>query len=132
MAKTGKSVKHYYDELTDLKTEKVKKLIEKERSKKQQDVLIHFSSPFTPKPQIMTEAEQKALDMTVELWNQMLELEVLHPSDRSETCRDIHNIQNRIMSRTERRKEIVSSSNEDDEVCTTIYIKKNKPSNTQI
>lgn len=53
----------------------------------------------------MTESEQKTLDITTELWSSFLDLEVLHADDIHEMRRDIHNIQNRIMSRPERRKQ---------------------------
>lgn len=47
----------------------------------------------------MTQKEQAVLKITADLWNAILDLPVLHPSDMRETERDIHNIQNRIMAR---------------------------------
>jgi hypothetical protein len=43
--------------------------------------------------------EQEAIDLTVQLWNAIIELDVLHPMENQEHCRDIHNIQNRLQSR---------------------------------
>jgi hypothetical protein len=45
------------------------------------------------------EQEQKVLDLTARLWNEILKLPVIHPSDRAEYQRDIHDIQNRIAAR---------------------------------
>ncbi len=47
----------------------------------------------------LNEKEKKAIDLTVELWNQILELEEQHSSDRVELCAKIHEIQARIMCR---------------------------------
>ena len=47
----------------------------------------------------LNEKEQKALNLSVELWKALLDLEVIHPDDRKENSIDIHNIQNRICSR---------------------------------
>ena len=52
--------------------------------------------------QNLTEKEAKALDLTRQLWNAILEIEAehsLHPDDIHEHRRDIHNIQNRILAR---------------------------------
>jgi len=54
----------------------------------------------------LNEKEQKALDLTVHLWDALLQLEALHPDDLTEHSRDLHNIQNRIMSRPFVRKHI--------------------------
>lgn len=47
----------------------------------------------------LTGREQEALDASGRLANILAELPVLHDSDWSESARDIHNIQNRILSR---------------------------------
>lgn len=52
----------------------------------------------------MTEDEEKLLDLTVRLWNGFLALPDHHPTDRDEMCRDIHDIQHRLMARATRRK----------------------------
>lgn len=52
--------------------------------------------------QNLTEKEAKALDLTRQLWNALLEIEKehsMHPDDIHEHKRDIHNIQNRILAR---------------------------------
>ena len=51
----------------------------------------------------LTPREKTILQTTVVLWNAICKLEELHPQDREEACRDIHNIQNRIMARPELR-----------------------------
>jgi len=43
--------------------------------------------------------EQEALDLTIQLWNKIMELDILHHNENQEHCRDIHNIQNRLQSR---------------------------------
>jgi hypothetical protein len=50
-----------------------------------------------------TEDERRLLQLTVALWNGFVELPDLHPSDRAEMCRDVHNIQHRLMARAVRR-----------------------------
>jgi len=49
----------------------------------------------------LTFREQEILEMTKKLFQALNELPVLHKSDMAENVRDIHNIQNRIMSRPE-------------------------------
>lgn len=65
--------------------------------------LILKLSPFYTEPQhILNTEEDKALKITSELWNQLIKMEQIisfHPDDMKEHSRDIHNIQNRIMSR---------------------------------
>lgn len=51
----------------------------------------------------LTEKENEALRLTVQLWKALGELEDIHPDDIHENRRDIHNIQNRIMARPEQR-----------------------------
>lgn len=55
---------------------------------------------------ILTEKELKALELTSALWNALLDLdaEYSHPDDIHEHRRDIHDIQNRVMSRAAIRK----------------------------
>lgn len=63
----------------------------------------------------LTEKELQVIDLTVKLWNAILELDVLHPMENQEHCRDIHNIQNRLQSRvflTEKSKPCTKSWNE--------------------
>lgn len=48
----------------------------------------------------VTEQEKKILDMTGEVWNAFLTLPVEHPSDRDEFMRNIHALQNIILSRS--------------------------------
>ena len=50
-------------------------------------------------PRNLNEKEERALEITANLWACLNDLEELHPSDIVEACRDIHNIQNRIMAR---------------------------------
>ena len=45
-----------------------------------------------------TEKLDKAMGLTAELWNIIVSIENKHPMDEKETCTDIHNIQNRILS----------------------------------
>lgn len=40
----------------------------------------------------------KCMDLTVKLWNMFKSIESKHPMDEQETCRDIHDIQNRLFS----------------------------------
>lgn len=47
----------------------------------------------------LTEKELQAIELTTKLWNAIVELDVLHPMENQEHCRDIHNIQNRLQSR---------------------------------
>lgn len=47
----------------------------------------------------MTEQEKEIIDLTVKLWNAYTKLPVIHAADGEETCRDIHNIQNRVLAR---------------------------------
>lgn len=47
----------------------------------------------------MTEQEQAVMDITVQLWNAIKDLPILHASDIPEYLRDIHDIQNRIAAR---------------------------------
>lgn len=50
----------------------------------------------------LTEKEAKAMRLTSELWSTLLEIErehSMHPDDIHEHRRDIHDIQNRILSR---------------------------------
>lgn len=48
----------------------------------------------------LTQQEKEALDLTNELWEKIIKLPVLHDMDNQETCRDIHNIQNRLLARS--------------------------------
>lgn len=43
---------------------------------------------------------KKAIQLTVDLWNTICEIDedLLHKMDKPETCRDIHDIQNRLYS----------------------------------
>lgn len=43
--------------------------------------------------------EQEAIDLTVQLWNKIIELDVLHPNENQDHCKDIRDIQNRLQSR---------------------------------
>ncbi|MBC7907039.1 MAG: hypothetical protein H7Y60_09880 [Rhodospirillaceae bacterium] len=47
----------------------------------------------------LTTKEQRAIELTAQLWNVLVELGGHHPADMAETARDIHNIQNRVMAR---------------------------------
>lgn len=47
----------------------------------------------------LDDKEKKAMDLTVQLWTALLELETEHPDDIHEHRRDIHCIQNRIAAR---------------------------------
>jgi hypothetical protein len=47
----------------------------------------------------LTPAETRALDLSRDLWNAFIALPILNPAEQDETMRDIHNIQNRILSR---------------------------------
>jgi len=40
----------------------------------------------------------KAMDLTVDLWNTIVSITDKHPADEQETARDIHDIQNRLFS----------------------------------
>ena len=51
------------------------------------------------KPRELTIFEEECIRLTVELWNELVVLEELHPDDIHEFRRDIHNIQNRIQAR---------------------------------
>lgn len=53
---------------------------------------------------MLTEAERKILDMTAELWNELIKLPAPHGFDNAEHMRDIHDIQNRILARSARRE----------------------------
>jgi hypothetical protein len=66
--------------------------------------LIKKLSPFYLSDLNSTSKEQEALDLTGQLWNKIIELDVLHQMDNQEHCRDIHNIQNRIQARIYKRK----------------------------
>jgi len=60
----------------------------------------------------MKKKEIIALNKTTELWNALIDLDVLHPDDINEARRDIHNIQNRILARKATR-EIYSNNVKD-------------------
>ncbi len=47
----------------------------------------------------LTQEEQTIVEACALLWNKILELPEVHKQDNIETCRDIHDIQNRILSR---------------------------------
>lgn len=47
----------------------------------------------------LNDKEQKAIDLTVQLWNALLALDTEHPDDINEHLSNIHDIQNRIASR---------------------------------
>lgn len=64
----------------------------------------HFNFKFM-KTRLKKE-DLKALDLTVDLWNAIHKLEILHDADIIDFMNDIHSIQNRIMSRPERRVQI--------------------------
>ncbi len=48
---------------------------------------------------MLTEQEQKVLDLSADLWNEFLKLPVLHEDDNQEIRFHIHAIQNNVMSR---------------------------------
>lgn len=52
---------------------------------------------------LLTNDEQRVLQLSGKLADELDALPVLHESDMSENIRDIHNIQNRIMARAELR-----------------------------
>ena len=47
----------------------------------------------------LNDKEQKAVDLTVELWTALQDLEVIHRQDLEEMALSIHDIQARVMSR---------------------------------
>lgn len=47
----------------------------------------------------MTELEKEILQMSVDLWNRIQDLPIIHKSDNLEISKSIHDIQARIMSR---------------------------------
>lgn len=47
--------------------------------------------------------EQEVLRLTAVLWEKYIALEEIHPEDNVEMMRDIHSIQNRVLSRPETR-----------------------------
>lgn len=51
----------------------------------------------------MTDQERRIIEMTVELWNALLDLPKEHDADNLEDMRDIHDIQNRVLARATRR-----------------------------
>jgi hypothetical protein len=51
----------------------------------------------------MTETEKLVLELTAELWNAITCLGSFHPQELDDHCRDIHDIQHRIMARAARR-----------------------------
>lgn len=51
----------------------------------------------------MTEQEKKVLNLTANLWNEFLQLETIHPSDRPDVMFHIHAIQNIIFAREGQR-----------------------------
>lgn len=56
----------------------------------------------------LTEKERKALDLTNQLWNALIEIEdehKMHPDEIHEHRRDVHDIQTRIMARVVARLE---------------------------
>ena len=57
----------------------------------------------------LNEQLKKALDLTVELWNTICSIDeiYLHKLDRPETCRDIHDIQNRIYTIAYKNREFI-------------------------
>jgi hypothetical protein len=54
--------------------------------------------------ELLNDAENEALDMTVKLWNSLVLLEKLNESELKEYEFLIHSIQGRIMSRPVRRE----------------------------
>lgn len=52
---------------------------------------------------MLTNEEKRIIEMTAELWNALLALPEYHPNDMPENARDIHCIQNRVLSRAARR-----------------------------
>ena len=52
----------------------------------------------------MTPAEARILAMTADLWEAIRALPVEHPCNLDEHCRDIHNIQCRVMARETARR----------------------------
>jgi hypothetical protein len=53
---------------------------------------------------MLTEQERKVLDMTAELWDELIKLPAPHGHDNPEHMRDIHDIQNRVLARSARRE----------------------------
>ena len=51
-------------------------------------------------PRNLEDQINKAFDLSAQLFNSVVEIDKdkKHPMDDSETCRDIHNIQNRIIA----------------------------------
>jgi hypothetical protein len=47
----------------------------------------------------MTEQESKALELSADLWNALIDLPIIHPADINEACFHIHALQNMIMAR---------------------------------
>ncbi len=47
----------------------------------------------------MNDKEKLAMDLTIKLWNALLDLDIEHKDDMREYQRDIHDIQNRIAAR---------------------------------
>jgi hypothetical protein len=48
---------------------------------------------------MLTDQEMKIVNDLGNIWDEILKLPVYHTADNSEACRDIHNLQNRIMAR---------------------------------
>lgn len=51
----------------------------------------------------LTAAEQKVVDMSMDLWNAICALPEVHPMEKQEICTAIHDIQTRILARPELR-----------------------------
>lgn len=47
----------------------------------------------------LTEQEKKVINLTVDLWNEVLKLPTIHPELGPEIARSVHDIQARIMAR---------------------------------
>lgn len=97
---------------------------------------IHTATPemqeqfVKANPEMKTESDEvkddsecdKALKLSAELWNEFLKLEVIHPDDIPETRRDIHNIQNRLLARQNRKPEPTQEIKAGDEVEARDYV----------
>ncbi len=61
---------------------------------------------YYPDETKLTDLERVAWDLLVEASQAFGQLPVLHPADRGETVRDIHDLQNRILARTAYPREV--------------------------
>lgn len=51
----------------------------------------------------LTNEEKEILKITADLWNKLNALPDKHPCDGEENCRDLHNLQNRLLARVAKR-----------------------------